>query len=244
VSQRVKVRQNVTAVQIQREWHQLADLVRLAEYALRPRRGPGQLIRGKPESRPPINMAASKLLAQVDSEVGFYVHVLVDETKFTPPPGRERKIRAVADRVGHFMGDEDRAGQDMLDTAQTLISHILGVTMPTPPPMWAGPCESPGCMGDTWRKERGAITCDECDTRLDIDTWRERMKRRLESRLVYRDEIRPALAMMGVKVKPETLRSWIHRRRLTPVIVSPEMFRLTDVIDLTEASNTHMRISA
>lgn len=232
------------AVQIQREWHQLADVVRLAEYALQPRRGSGEIVRGKPESRPPINMSASALLALVDTEVDFYVHVLIDETEYVPPLGREDRVRSVANHVGHFLSDEDRAGLDMLDTAQTLISRILGIAMPTPPPSWAGPCETPGCDGDTWRKDRGAVTCDACESRVDLETWREGMKRRLETRLVYRDEIRPALRLMGTKVKPETLRSWIHRGRLKPVIIAPEMFRLTDVIDLTEASNTQVRAGA
>lgn len=223
------------AVQIQREWHQLADVVRLAEYALQPRRGLGEIVRGKPESRPPINMSASALLALVDTEVDFYVHVLIDETEYVPPLGREARVRSVANRAGHFLSDEDRAGLDMLDTAQTLISRILGIAMPTPPPSWAGPCETPGCDGDTWRKDRGAVTCDACESRVDLETWRRKLLPMLGMRLQTRSEIARSLDLLGVKVGLDAVHKWAQRGRIKPVPgVSADgdnLYRMSEVLD-------------
>ena len=224
-----------TSADIETEWTRLANLVPLVRYCLEPRASV-EAGRGKPESRPPFNVNASKLLAEINEEVGFYVHVLMDETHdFRVPPTLEGRVLAVRDRHGHFLGDDDQSGLDMLSCAETLNSRALGLAAPIPIPRWSGPCEVIDCEGDLRQRDgAGFVKCDKCGSVVTLADWRERMRRALEGRIVYRSEIRYALRVMGMQATHVAVDNWVKRGQIVAVIRDPEMFRLADVIEYAE----------
>lgn len=234
------------AVTIAAEWRELAALIPLLRQRLEPRQIPSET-HMPAKSRPPIDMNASRLLADIDAEVDFYVHVLLDEVAtFTAPLDLAERVRSVADHVGHFLGAEDREGLDMLDTAQTLISRALGLIDPQPGPQWAGPCAVAECDGEMFRtKEQGPAKCDVCGSLMTFADWSEWLERHAEIVLMDRGEILTALKTLGHPVKANTLAQWVTRKRVTPATVAPEMFRLSDVLGVAEKSRPKLgRVAA
>jgi hypothetical protein len=227
------------AVEIRKDWHRLAELVTLLQVMLSPRRTLSS-VHEPPKSKPPIDLAASALLDEVRFETGFYIKVLVEETGLKAPAQLADKIRVVGDHAGHFLGEEDRSGLDMLDAAQTLISKILGLAMPPLPKTWLGPCSERGCEGQRWLRGDMAI-CDLCASSQTIGQWREQMRSALETRLVFRREIVPALRILGLKVSLDDVKNWVKRSKIEPEIIEPEMYRLGDVIHVAA---THRKRNA
>lgn len=223
-------------IDAQAAWTELANIIPLLRVCLSPRSTHSE-IRSLPKSKPPIDMTVSKLLAEIDDEAGFYVHVLMEETHdYTPPLALDARCRSLAGRHGHFTIAEDRTGLDFLSCAQTLVSKAHGLITRPPAPSWRGPCRVIGCDGQMYAKhDWGFIQCDECETAMDVDMWRAGLQSALESRLMRRVEIMPALKMLGAKSTSSTIRTWIERGRLVPVIREPELFRFTDVMDLAKA---------
>jgi len=232
-----------SSADIETEWTRLANLVPLVRYCLEPRASV-EAGRGKPESRPPFNVNASKLLAEIRIEVGFYAHVLMEETHdFQPPATLEGIILAVRDRHGHFLGEDDHMGEDMLSCAETLNSRALGLAAPVPIPRWSGPCEVIDCEGDLRQRDgAGFVKCDKCGSVVTLADWRERMRRALEGRIVYRSEIRYALRVMGMRATVNAIDLWVSRGKIVPIIKDPEMFRLAEVIEYAEGRRENRNV--
>lgn len=214
-------------------WTELAGIIPLLEVCLAPRPVPGSGVRTPPKSKPPIDMSVSKMLEEIGREVDFYVHVLLDEVNgYTAPRRLDDRIRSLVDRRGHFMGTEDLCGLDFADCGETLLSRALGLITRPAPPRWRGPCRIGECNGQRYADQNDVIRCDECKNVTDENTWKIELIRALDSRLMRRGEILGALRMVGAKVKPDTLKKWITRKRLVPVIAEPELYRFTDAMDL------------
>ena len=225
-----------SSADIETEWTRLANLVPLVRYCLEPRASV-EAGRGKPESRPPFNVNASKLLAEINEEVGFYVHVLMDETHdFRVPPTLEGRILAVRDRHGHFLGEDDQSGLDMLSCAETLNSRALGLAAPVPTPRWSGPCEINSCEGDLQQRDgQGFVKCNSCGSVVTLTEWHDRLRQALAGRIVYRNEILHALRIMGLKATGNAVNNWIARGQIVPVVAGVEMYRLAEVIEYAES---------
>src|SRR5680860_278542 len=127
-------------------WTELANIIPLLRVCLSPRSTHSE-IRTPPKSKPPIDENVSKLLAEIDLEAGFYVHVLMDETNdYVPPLALDARVRSLAARHGHFTTTPDRTATDFVSCAQTLVSKALGLIAPQPHEN-RGPCQVSGCDG-------------------------------------------------------------------------------------------------
>jgi len=244
-----------SSADIETEWTRLANLVPLVRYCLEPRASV-EAGRGKPESRPPFNVNASKLLAEINEEVGFYVHVLMDETHdFRVPPTLEGRILAVRDRHGHFLGEDDQSGLDMLSCAETLNSRALGLAAPRPLPVWGGMCEVTNCGGDMLlRPSRGGTKCDRCGASLTAEEWHQMVEQAVSEWVAYKDEIVVALKTCGIKATPKALDHWISRGHITGrevpyltnegTVAMRTVFHMDEVIEYAKSRRENRRVAA
>jgi len=219
------------------DWKALADLWSLLHVYLEPVKGGGSGVRTAPGSKPPFSVAASDLIREISEWAGYFALELMDETSdYAASVDVEQRLRDIASRYGHWTNLPNRRSRDFCDMAKRLMGKARVLIERPPPPDWLGPCPVTfGCQGQLYlRVGRAAATCDQCESVVDMGTWRENLRRALESRLMRRGEIAPALRMLGGKVASSTVRSWIHRGRLVPIIKTPEMFRLTDAMDLAK----------
>lgn len=240
------------------EWRDIAKAWDALPGYLGPRRGGGDGVRTAPGSKPPISLVASDLIAEIEDWAWFYASALMDETHdYSAPASTKQRLLDIAERYGHFTTDDDqrwvkdrkaiegmppghwqRVGLDYCDRAQELRSKIVGLVMQPPPPRFMGPCMAgTECRGDVYLKPgEGIARCVECDQGHDMGELRDQLWRALESRLIRRDELRLALNTIRPpktkRVPDGTIRQWIHRGRLVPVIRDPELYRLTDALDL------------
>lgn len=226
-----------TALEAAETWATLARLVPTIELYLTPRPGKSE-VRMPPSSKPPIDLVASDLLMELDIAASFYVSALVMETHDVKrfPDGLAAQLALVGERYGHFTAGEEKLAIDFCDEAHELMRKVSALVLQPAPPKWLGPCRE--CNnGDLWLKQaRANATCDECNASIDMGTWREGLWRALESTLMERDQIAPAIRLLGGKCTPSTVRSWIHRGRLVPIIADSELFRFMDAVDLAHIS--------
>lgn len=245
------------------EWRDLANVWdSLHEYLVPIRKGDGGGSRPAPASRPPISIIASDLIAEIEDWAWFYASALMDETRdYSAPASTVQRLRDIAERYGHFTADTDerwvgdprakddmppghwqRVGLDYCDMAHELRRKVVGLITQPPPPRFMGPCmRGDGCLGDVYLKPNESLArCTTCDQGHDMAELRDRLWRAFESRLMRRDELRVAVNSLRTpgtkKVPGTTVRTWIHRGRLVPVIREPEMFRLSDALDLAGIS--------
>lgn len=222
-----------TAIEAAETWKALAKLVPTIELYLTPRPGKSE-VRMPPSSKPPIDLVASDLLMELDIAASFYVAALVMETPDVKrfPDGLAAQLALVGERYGHFTGDEEKLALDYCDEAHELMRKVERLVIQPTPPQFMGPCLT-ACGGDLWlRSGRIAATCDHCESEADLGAVREQLARALESRLMERAEIAPALRILGAHVTVNTVKSWITRGRLVPILREPQRFRFTDAADL------------
>jgi len=226
-----------TGLEAAQTWRNLADLWPLLHAYLEPRKSGADTVRTPPASKPPFSIAASALIADIKDWAGFYALALMDETKdgYVPSADVPSRLREIAMRHGHFTTVPDRTALDFCDQAHELMRKAVGLIEKPVPPTFAGPCMVMGCDGDLYVKPgRAAATCAECAADVDIGQVREQLRRAMESRIMRRTEIAPALRMLGWEGASKTIHTWIGRTRLVPVIREPEMFRFTDAMDLAK----------
>lgn len=223
-----------TAIEASETWKALAKLVPTIELYLTPRPGKSE-VRMPPSSKPPIDLVASDLLMELDTAASFYVSALVIETPDVKrfPDGLAAQLALVGERYGHFTSDADeKIALDFCDEAHELMRKVAALVVQPAPPKWLGPCRECG-NGELWLKHnKNYALCDNCNASIDMGTWREGLWRALESTLMEREQIAPAIRLLGGKCTPSTVRSWIHRGRLVPIIADSELFRFMDAVDL------------
>lgn len=227
-----------TAIEASETWKRLAGLVATIELYLEPRRSKSE-VRMPPASKPPIDLVASDLLMELDIAASFYVSALCMETKDIKrfPDGLSAQLGLIGERHGHFTSDADeKIAMDFCDEAHELMRKVERLVVQPAPPSFMGPCLT-ACGGDLWlRQGRVAATCDQCGSDADLGSVREQLSRALESRLMRRTEIAPAIKLLGGKVTNEAIKKWVQRGRLVPVVREPELFRLTHALDLAHLS--------
>lgn len=250
-----------TALEASATWRRLGDLVPTIELYLEPRRGKSE-VRMPPASKLPLDVVATDLLLELDQACDFYIAALMLETPDIKrfPDTLTARLHLVGQRFGHFTTATDTRnarvkgpdgkplkddngqyvreprtlGLDYCDEAHEYLNRTIALVVSPLPPQWLGPCRN--CDGgELWmRPGRNTITCDQCKSAVDLGTWREGLMRALESRLMDREEILSALVILGHRVKLGTLRQWIHRGRLVPIIQEPERFRFADVLTVAK----------
>lgn len=237
------------------DWRDIAEAFAGLHAYLEPRKGGGN-VRMAPGSKPPISLVASDLIREIEEWAWFYASALMDETKdYTPPNATVQRLLDIAERHGHFTSDDDerwvrgrhrdegmppghwqRVAMDYCDNAHELRRKAVGLVTQPPPPQFMGPCMA-GCGGDVYLTAGESVArCVECDQGHHAGELRDQLWRALESRLIRRDELRHALNLLrkpgSKRISPPLIRKWIQRARLVPVIQEPELFRLTDAMDL------------
>lgn len=246
------------AAEASREWREIAEALPGIRAYLEPgRTGTRGGSRPAPASRTPLNEAASDLIREIEDWAWFYASALMDETKdYTAPTDPAQRLRDIAERYGHFTETNDerwvehkrrdpnmpsghwqRIALDYCDIAHELHRKAVTLIAQPTPPRFMGPCMTGECRGDVYLKAHEKMPrCLDCDQGHDHADLRIQMWRALEARLLRRDELREALNMLrdpsSKRIKPGLVRLWIHRGRLVPVIQEPELFRLTDAMDL------------
>lgn len=250
---------HIIAQQAATEWREMADVWDSLHAYLEPGRGAKTSggSRPAPASKPPISLVASDLIQEIADWAWFYASALMDETHdYVPPADTPGRLRDIAKRYGHFTTGDDqrwvsdpkatddmppghwqRVALDYCDQAHELRRKVVGLIVQPPPPRFMGPCTVTDCGGDVYLKAGEKVArCVECDQGHDDAELRIRLWRALDAHLLRRDELRGALNMLrepGTKrVSPERIRQWIKRGRLVPVFRDPEMFRLTDAMEL------------
>ena len=226
-----------TGLEAAQTWRNLADLWPLLHAYLEPRKSGADTVRTPPASKPPMSLVASDLIAEIGDWAWFYAAALMDETAdgYVPSADVPSRLREIAMRHGHFTTVPDRTALDFCDQAHELMRKAVGLIEKPVPPTFAGPCMVVGCDGDLYVKPgRAAATCVECAADVDLGQVREQLRRAMGSRLMRRKEIAPALRMLGANSNYEAVKKWVQRGRLVPVIREPEMFRLTDAMDLAK----------
>ena len=226
-----------TGLEAAQTWRNLADLWPLLHAYLEPRKSGADTVRTPPASKPPMSLVASDLIREISDWAWFYAAALMDETAdgYVPSADVPSRLREIAMRHGHFTTVPDRTALDFCDQAHELMRKAVGLIEKPVPPTFAGPCMVVGCDGDLYVKPgRAAATCAECAADVDLGQVREQLRRAMESRLMRRKEIAPALRMLGANSNYEAVKKWVQRGRLVPVIREPEMFRLTDAMDLAK----------
>jgi len=239
------------------EWRQIAGAFDALHAYLVPSGGNGDGVRTAPASKPPISLIASDLIQEIEDWAWFYASALMDESNdYVASTTTAQRLRDIAKRHGHFTTDPNerwvanrkrsegmpaghwqRVALDYCDNAHELRRKAVGLIVQPPPPRFMGPCMEVECSGDVYLKAGDSVArCVECDQGHDARQMRDQLWRALDSRLIRRDELRVALNTLrrpGTKrIAVATVRQWIHRGRLVPVIREPEMFRLADAIDL------------
>jgi len=233
-----------TGLEAAQTWRNLADLWPLLHAYLEPRKSGADTVRTPPASKPPMSLVASDLIREISEWAWFYAAALMDETTdgYVPSADVPSRLREIANRHGHFTTVPDRTALDFCDQAHELMRKAVGLIEKPVPKRWKGPCIEFGCDGQLFvAPGRGAATCDLCGADVDPGTTNERLAKALDSHLVKANEITTAMKWLGAKVQYSTIRTWIHRGRLVPVMSTTDregkplvLYRMTDVMDLAK----------
>lgn len=158
--------------------------------------------------------------------------VRVQDPEWRPMPGVPKDARWLRDEAGQYERKARRVALDFCDEAEELIAKVGWLVLQPLPPRYMGPCLAQ-CGGDLWLEDkRTSAVCDTCASTADPTAVREQLFRAFESRLMKRSELAPALRLLGARTAVETVRSWIQRGRLVPVMREPQMFRFADAVEL------------
>jgi len=224
-----------TALEAADTWKRLASLVPTIELYLEPTRSGGNSVRRPAQSAPPLSIHASDLLMELDVAASFYCSALMMETPDVKrlPHGLAAQLMLIGRRHGHFTADPDqKIALDFCDEAHDLLTKVIALIMKPLPPQWMGPCQA--CRGgDLWLKDgRAYVTCDACSSVEDLQRLHERLHTTMRAMVVKRAEIAPALRLLGSKATANTVKAWVQRGRLVPVMREPEVFRMADALEL------------
>lgn len=212
---------------------------------LRPSGGSSE-IHTPPESRPPIAVAVSDTMRQIEDRTRFYARVLLEETDDWAPSTSSMPtlLVEVASRYGHFTHrSSERMALDYLDDAHEMRRLVVGTLLSHESAKFVGACPEGECPGEIYVHPGTSIAkCRACARSVDPVEWRALMAEAFESRLMSLSEIMSALVVTGHKVKDETVRTWAKRgakhgdptRGLVPVYVDPTLYRFADAWALAE----------
>ena len=253
-----------TGLEAAQTWRNLADLWPLLHAYLEPRKSGADTVRTPPASKPPMSLVASDLIQEISNAAFGYAAMLMDETNdYTPSADVPSRLREIAERHGHFTASTDTriahriiegkrqqepplveilVALDFCNDAHELMRKAVGLIEKPVPKRWKGPCIEFGCEGQLFvAPGRAAATCDLCGADVDPATTNERLAKALDSHLVKANEITTAMKWLGAKVQYSTIRTWIHRGRLVPVMSTTDregkplvLYRMTDVMDLAK----------
>lgn len=219
----------------------VAQMLPALRARLRPGRGGGKSGRTAPESRPPIDLHISDLLAAVAWDAEHFAHVLLDETQGDgqyKPTGTttESFLRDIAGRVGHWTQDSDQMTVlDFADTWHEQRRKVSGAIASRERPRWLGPCTKDECAGDLYlRAGKIDARCGECGAEVGMGEIREHLLAAFEERLMTQSELLSALHVVGATTKQSTLGMWVHRSRLKPVVTDPDLYRFREALALAE----------
>lgn len=213
---------------------------------LRPSGGSSE-IRTPPESRPPIAVAVSDTMRQIEDRTRFYARVLLEETEDWSPSTSSMPtlLVEVASRYGHWLGptSPERAAIDFMDDAHEMRRMVAGTLASNEPARFQGVCPESECPGEIY--QRPGMTdakCRQCARVVGPAEWRELMFAAFEDRLMTLSEIVSALVVTDHKTPIETVRTWAKRgakhgdptRGLVPVYVDPTLYKFADAWALAE----------
>jgi hypothetical protein len=219
----------------------VAQMLPALRARLRPGRGSSESGRTAPESRPPIDLHISDLIAAVAWDAEHFAHVLLDEThgdgRYKPTgTTTEAFLRDIAGRVGHWTQDPDRMTVlDFADTWHEQRRKVSGAIASRERPRWLGPCTKTECAGDLYLS-RGKVdpVCRECKVEVSREEISDHLAAAFETRLMTQGELLSALHVLGLTTKQSTLGMWVVRERLVPVVVDPKLFQFKDALALAQ----------
>lgn len=254
-----------TGLAAQQDIREVAAMWGALEARLRPSSSStGGGTRGKPGSRPPIDLAVSDLMAEVGAEARFYARCLADETDDYAPTDTSTRalLTDIADRYGHWVTDDEKTALDFCDTWHEMRRKVAGMVTSREPKRWLGPCVQPECHGDLYAGSGafGAL-CPTCGAAATLADVREHLMEAFETRLMNRSELVSALFVMGYEVKIKTVERWCERflawegrdmddprearrpcpqQSLEPVVRDPYLYRFAQAYDLATRPSGRM----
>ena len=197
---------------------------------------------GTPDPPLPIDVHISDLMRAVEDEARALGYVLLDETVDWAPatsvmPGLLRDVTA---RYGHWTAGDERAALDFCDWAEEYAAKVQHALERPAPPEYVGPCRGPGtdgtpgeCPGDLYLRPGTAHgKCRACGTGFARDEQAAYVEEMMRARLVTQAEGWAALSVLQLNVSRSAVKMWVHRGRLEAVVLDPDLYRLSDIIDL------------
>jgi hypothetical protein len=215
----------------------VAQMLPALRARLRPGRGASESARTAPESRPPIDVHVSDLLAEVHHSAEFYARALLFETTDYRPSGTttEALLRDVAGRIGHWTQHGEMDAIEFTDAWHEHRRKVSGAIATRERPRWLGPCTKAECAGELYlRAGKVDARCDECKAEVSREEISEHLAVAFETRLMTQSELLSALHVVGATTKPSTLGMWVHRERLVHVIDDPKLYRFQDALTLAQ----------
>lgn len=230
---------NFTALQARDDLLWIVD--HWADLRARLRPGGGNALNGMPTGTndpAPIDLHVSDLLAEIEWRIArHYANALIDETDDQPITTSHMPtlLAQVARRYGHFTAGDQRTAHAFCDDAADYRERVRRVLERPAPPTYVGPCQTNNCDGELYvREHHTAGTCHECGTPFTLTEQRAWLADQLEARLMTAAELPRALKILGIDVKPGTIRKWIERGRLTPAVDGDDLYHLADAKRLAE----------
>lgn len=211
---------------------------------LRPGGGNALGVTVQTSDRPsPINVHIADLMRDVEENVArFYGKILMDETEWAPKTSAMPALLSeVAIRYGHFTTDPETAA-GFCDDAHDYRQRVTKALEQPVAPTYIGPCRTDNCDGELYlRDDRDAGVCRECGQPFTLAEQRQFLKVAMEDRLMTQAELPRALKVLGLEVKPGTVRKWVERERLIEVIDG--LYRLADAKVLAEKGKPVSRVA-
>lgn len=134
------------------------------------------------------------------------------------------------------------AGQlvDEITAAVTAARDHLDTTTRAPS-ILAGNC--PTCEHTVYAREGSHVArcrTPDCDSTVDVAEWRQRARQSLPTQELPMADLLRALHVLGHDTPPGTVKSWIHRDRLTPSNTREgrPVYRVADALALTTRKAT------
>jgi hypothetical protein len=233
----MKAQNEALSLMVRNDILDVAQMLPALRARLRPGRGAGESGRTAPESRPPIDLGVSDLLAEVRWSAEFYARALLEETNDYKPSGdtTEALLRDVAGRIGHWTQADEMDAIEFTDTWHEFRRKVSGAIASRERPRWLGPCTKTECAGDLHlRVGKIDARCSECKAEVTREEISEHLAAAFETRLMTQSELLSALHVLGLTTKQSTLGMWVVRERLVPVVVDPKLFQFKDALALAQ----------
>lgn len=117
----------------------------------------------------------------------------------------------------------------------TLVHQCQQTLQPAEERIIVGVCPNPDCGAPLKTKPQATtVTCTQCASVWSVKYLRQQQYERITSSNYVNTakQLQHIMLYLGVNVKPSTMRSWIHRGKLTPVDAVNRTYRLKDVYQL------------